>query len=107
PAGIVAAMLARQLNCPLSSGAGRWFDAAAGALGISVRQREEAEAAIALEGLAATWLDTHAMPADIEPCPWNEAGVLDLGSLIEQLFAIVDEEGTAGVPYAAALFHVR
>ncbi|MDO9284606.1 MAG: carbamoyltransferase HypF [Aquabacterium sp.] len=88
----VQQMLARDLRCPPSSAAGRWFDAAAGVLGLSVRQSAEAEAAVALERAATTWLATHPMP----PLP---SPSLDLLPLVGALF----DEPDAG--RGAAIFH--
>lgn len=102
-ANTVAQMLARNLNCPPSSGAGRWFDAAAGILGISVRQQFEAEAAIALERLAAEYLATHAEPAIDGLWQIRADGVLDLQPLLTRLFELADGARSAE---GAALFHL-
>ncbi|WP_382322560.1 carbamoyltransferase HypF [Hydrogenophaga sp. UC242_50] len=106
----VQQMLARGLNCPPTSSAGRWFDAAAAALGLSVRQTEEAEAAIALEAAAARWLALH--PAQ-PPLP---ASLVDLltdalpdGQRrldLRGLFAALLDVRTDRVDEAAAGFHL-
>lgn len=88
----VATLLARDLRCPRSSAAGRWFDAAAAALGLAPHRQQEAEAAIALERAATLWLEGRSMPA--LPAP-----TLDLHTLIGGLFDDTD----AG--RGAALFH--
>lgn len=51
----LADVLARPAFCPPAFGLGRWFDAAAGLLGVSEVMRFEAEAAIALERLATAY----------------------------------------------------
>ena len=99
----VARMLERRLNCPTSSGAGRWFDAAAGILGISVRQAFEAEAAIALERLASEYLNQAAPPAVDGLWQVRGDGRLDLRALLTRLFALADQGQAAR---GAALFHL-
>jgi hydrogenase maturation protein HypF len=94
----VHTMLQRDLNCPRSSSAGRWFDAAAGALGISVRQSHEAEAAIALEQLAAQWLSAHPNYS----FDWSS---LDLHAVVSQMFALRGE-GADAQARGAAQFHL-
>ena len=97
-ARIVQSMLARKLNCPSTSSAGRWFDAAAGVLGLSVRQAAEAEAARALEARATDWLRRH--PGFERP--WDS---LDLRPIVEALFDIASDDAE-GVARGAAGFHL-
>jgi hydrogenase maturation protein HypF len=87
----VATLLERDLRCPRSSGAGRWFDAAAAALRLAPRRQQEAEAAIALERAATAWLEQNATPA--------LPSTLDLPGLVGALF----DEPDSG--RGAALFH--
>jgi len=91
-------MLDRGLHCPVSTSAGRWFDAAAGALGLSVRQAAEAEAAIALEQAAAHWL----RDAPGFQHPWDS---LDLRPVVGALFGL-DRADVAAVARGAAAFHL-
>ncbi len=97
-AGTIATMLERGLNCPPTTSAGRWFDAAAGALGLSVRQTAEAQAAIALERRARAGLD-----ADPDLAP--PACGLDPLPLVAALLD-VDPEDRIAVDRAAAGFHL-
>jgi len=52
-AATIRQMLGRNTNCPATSSCGRWFDAAAGLLGIRPVMAFEGQAAMLLEGLAA------------------------------------------------------
>lgn len=97
-ARLLHVMLQRDLNCPHSSSAGRWFDAAAGALGLSIRQSFEAEAAIALEQLASDWLVDH---PDFE-FNWSS---LDLHPIVAELFSL-QTQGSAARACGAAQFHL-
>lgn len=98
----VQTMLARGLNCPRTTSAGRWFDAMAGLLGISVRQGAEAEAAIALEQAA-----VRGLPRGL-PCGLVRGdGLVDVDDLdLRPLAAACLARGEGGdVEAAAAMFH--
>lgn len=96
-AGGVAGLLQRGGGLVTTS-AGRWFDAAAAALGLATMQTHEAEAAMALEQAAAAC--PLAVPAMALPCVH---GVVDLRPLLAAMLVL----GDAGqVAEGAALFHV-
>jgi hydrogenase maturation protein HypF len=98
----VQQMLAKNLNCPQTSSTGRWFDAAAGALGLSVRQTDEAEAAIALEAAAARSLAQQPHTALLSGAVIDAQNRLDLRGLMPALFDAAPD----GVDAAAAGFHL-
>jgi hydrogenase maturation protein HypF len=95
-APMLAALLERTHLCPLSSSLGRYFDAAAGLLGVSEVMQFEAEAAIALERLAGDYTGS-----DSEQQHWRIdcAGRLDL----LPLWALLADETDAA--RGAARFH--
>jgi len=92
----VATMLVQGLNAPETSSMGRWFDAAAGLLGVQRRMAFEGQAAMLLEGLAERHGPVAADPALYAITDGNE---LDFAPLVSALAA----ERHAG--YGAALFH--
>jgi hydrogenase maturation protein HypF len=102
----VQAMLTRGINCPPTTGAGRWFDAAAGALGISLKQKFEAEAAIALEKMAEGYLALHGEPEQAGDYALDADGTLDLRPLLATLFALADSGDPQAIARGAALFHL-
>jgi hydrogenase maturation protein HypF len=94
-AATVQRMLAHGINAPRTTAAGRWFDAAAAALGLHRGAQAEAEAAMALEAAAAQWLATRPAPA-VQPAA--------LDSLTVAVGALFDTPRAARSA-AAARFH--
>lgn len=100
-ARMLRGMLDQSINCPHTSSMGRWFDAAAGALGLSVRQRAEAEAAVALEQAASEWLSDGRSVHDLLDQVADDLAVLDLRPLMTPLL-----DGSTSAGEGAAQFHV-
>mgnify|MGYP005848329459 CR=1 FL=1 len=99
-ASIVRQQVARRLNTPLTTSAGRLFDAVSALLGVCGDTTYEAQAAMELEAVAAT--------GDVLPYPLElreESGtwVLDWRPMLEALLADIRTGET--VPAMAARFH--
>ena len=96
----VRQMLDKGLNCPMTSSAGRWFDAAAGALGLCHRQHDEAQAASALEQAATRALSVRPDLPPLAGALRHADGRIDLRPVLAQLFDAPDAD------LAAAGFHL-
>ncbi|MBT0959777.1 carbamoyltransferase HypF [Denitromonas sp. IR12] len=91
----IGALLDAGTRCPPTTSMGRWFDAAAGLLGVCEVMHYEGEAAMRLEALA-----SHYGPAFAQPGGWHidAANTLDLMPTLAAL--------TGGdAPRGAAVFH--
>ena len=92
----VKEMLDKHVNASFTSSAGRWFDAAAGLLGITLRNSYEGQAAMQLEALA---LRHGPVAPGREDYRIEPNGVLNLLPLLDRLACEPD------AAYGAALFH--
>jgi len=91
----VRAMLQQGVRCPPTTSAGRWFDAAAGLLGLKEVMRFEGQAAMLLEGLAAA----HGTVEPASDVRLADDLTLDLLPLLNRL------ADTSDAGFGAALFH--
>ena len=98
-ARMIQTLLSRNLNCPETTSAGRWFDAASAALGLAPRRQAEAEAAIALEAAATS--SNQDIPERGAAAVIGGDGVLDPRPLIAELLSWPPQDA----PRAAAWFH--
>ena len=94
-AEMLPTLLDRGMNCPPTSSLGRWFDAAAGLLGVARTMSFEGQAAMLLEGMAERYGEM--LPVDHG---WRfEGDRLDLTPLL----AVLADETNPG--RGAAIFH--
>ena len=99
-------MLQRGLNSPQTTAAGRWFDAVAGMLGLSVRQEFEAQAAITLEQAAARHLQSHTMEVRASDWAVTPDGQIDVRPLLRSTLITTNLHDPSAIEEAAARFHL-
>jgi len=99
PAAALPDMLQRQLRCPPTSSLGRWFDAAAGLLGVCEVSAFEGQAPMLLQTLAASSHDVLTADRPSTLTPMRADGQLDLHPLLGWLADATDPAA------AALLFH--
>ncbi len=104
PLALVRQLLARGVNAPLSSSAGRLFDAVAAALGAGARMSYEGQAAQMLEQLATGAITTAGAGYPLALVTTATATVLDAAPLWEMLLA--DMAHGVASEQIAARFHV-
>jgi len=101
---LLGQMLERGVNSPVTSSAGRLFDAVAALVGLRQQIRFEAQAAMMLEyAVDEAVTDAYPLPTTQYPIPNTQSIVLDWGPLLEALLADIRRGMPVGV--MAARFH--
>lgn len=96
----VLEMLKANINCPVTTSAGRLFDAVSAKLGLCGAISYEGQAAMRLEKCASQWLASNPMPDISLPALIRRGGLWMLDS--QAIFDLCDPERPE---YSAALFH--